>query len=212
MDNIVLMTFFSISIPFLLSLTLFEKKARITILYMIVGMLVALIVSQINSLLLEVFADDNNFVVTTITPVTEEIIKALPIIYYAFVFEPKKDLMLNISFAVGLGFAIFENLIMLSNSYTPTLLWVIARGFGAGLMHSICTVMIGICTLVIKQSKKLFYCGIFSMITLAIIYHSVYNCLVLSDYMYIGLVLPIVTYIPIIIIQIKERRKKQNET
>ena len=207
MDGLVLLVFFSVSIPLALSLALLEKKARVTVAYMIIGMLVALIVSQINSILLSLFDHNNDLFVTTITPVTEEIIKALPILYYAFVFKPERGVMINISLAIGLGFAIFENLIMLANSgYSATIIWVLIRGFGAGLMHSLCTVMVGMCTIYIRQNKRLFLCGIFSVLSLAIIYHSIYNCLVISEYKYLGILLPLLTYSPFVIHQIKTRR------
>ena len=208
MDGLVLLVFFCVSIPLSLSLALLEKKARITVAYMIIGMLVALIVSQINSLLLALLDYNKDFVVTTITPATEEMIKALPILYYAFVFKPERGVMINISLAIGLGFAIFENLIMLANSgYTATIFWVFIRGFGAGLMHSLCTVIVGMCTIFIRQNKRLFLCGIFSTLSLAIIYHSIYNCLVISDYKYFGFVLPLLTYSPFVFHQMKTRRK-----
>ena len=212
MDNIALMIFLSIGIPLALSLALFEKRARVTVTFLIAGMLMALIISQINTLLLQLFDYDRNFVTTTITPATEELIKALPILYFAFVFEPKKNIMINISFAVGLGFAIFENLVMLSEIYEgATVTWALIRGFGAGLMHSLCTLLVGLCTMYIRENKRLFVCGTFSMLALAIIYHSIYNCLVLSDYSYLGLILPMATYSPFIIYQILQKRREKKD-
>ena len=43
---------------------------------------------------------------TTISPIVEEIVKALPVLIYAFAVSSDRDRLISISFAVGLGFAI----------------------------------------------------------------------------------------------------------
>ncbi|MBR0412653.1 MAG: hypothetical protein IJI47_03705, partial [Eubacterium sp.] len=63
----------------------------------------------------------------------------------------------------------------------------------------------------IKKKKKLFYCGTFALLTMASIYHGIFNMLVQSDYKFLGFVLPALTYVPILIQQyFYYKRKNEN--
>ena len=84
----------------------------------------------------------------------------------------------------------------------------LVRGFGSGLVHGICTVMVGWGISYIKKRRKLFYCGTFALLSTAIIYHATYNLLVQSKYQYIGVLLPILTYIPLLLI-VRPKLKKR---
>lgn len=200
MDSIAFVAFICIAIPMALSLLLLEKKSRLTVTFMIIGIVVCLLSSQINSILLGIYGDAH-LVSTTYAPVVEEILKALPIIYYAFIFSSDRRTLITISFAVGVGFAVFENMIiLLPNAAGSSFLWAVFRGFGASLMHGLCTSIVGQMLYHVKKSKKLFWSGTFGLLSIAIIYHSIYNTLILSDLEAVGLALPILTYIPIVII------------
>ena len=65
----------------------------------------------------------------------------------------------------------------------------------------------------VRRQKKLAICGTFAILAFVIIYHGIFNALVQSEYKYVGIALPIVTYIPFIIRQIirYKRRKKSQE-
>ncbi len=64
----------------------------------------------------------------------------------------------------------------------------------------------------IQKRKKLFYCGTFSLLMMAVIYHGIFNMLVQSEELkYFGFILPLATYIPVVIaivIRFKNRRKE----
>ena len=81
MDNINYLLFICVAVPILLMLFVLEKKSKITAGYMLVGLFVCLFVSEVNGLLLSHFNHDEYYVTTTITPITEEIAKALPFKY-----------------------------------------------------------------------------------------------------------------------------------
>lgn len=81
---------------------------------------------------------------TTLTPILEEIVKALPILHFALVITDDRRTLITVSYALGVGFALLENIIVLIQSIDKvTVLWALLRGFGAGLVHGICTVMVG---------------------------------------------------------------------
>ena len=182
MDNLSYIAFICLTVSLALMLPLMEKKTRRTMVFMIVGIFVCLFVSELNGILLRVFHNDIFYVTTTITPVTEEIIKALPILYFAIVISD-------------------ENMVILTqNIENVTILWALVRGFGSGLVHGLCTVMVGWGISYIRKRRKLFYCGTFALLSAAIIYHAIFNLLVQSDYQYAGVLLPILSYVPVILL------------
>ena len=208
MDNLTYIAFIAITVSLALMLPLMEKKLRRLVVFMIVGIFACLFVSEINSLLLRAFNNDIFFVTTTITPVTEEIVKMLPILFFAIVVTDERSTLIPISFAVGVGFALLENVVILTqNVESVTILWALVRGFGSGLVHGICTVMVGWGISYIKKRRKFFYCGTFALLSAAIIYHAIYNLLVQSQYQYVGILLPTITYIPVILFLRKKKIK-----
>ena len=199
MDNLTYIAFIAVTVSLAMMLPLMEKKLRRLVVFMIAGIFSCLFVSELNNILLEAFHNDMFYVTTTITPVTEEIVKMLPILYLAIVISDDRRVVIPNAFAVGVGFALLENVVILTqNVENVTILWAFVRGFGSGLVHGICTVMVGWGISYIKKRRKFFYCGTFALLSAAIIYHAIYNLLVQSEYQYVGIVLPILTYIPVI--------------
>ncbi len=199
MDNLTYIAFIAMTVSLGLMLPLMEKKVRRLVIFMIVGMFSCLFVSELNHILLDAYNNDMFYVTTTITPVTEEIVKALPILYFAIVITDDRRVLIPNAFAVGVGFALLENVVILTqNVENVTILWAFVRGFGSGLVHGICTVMVGWGISYIRKRRKFFYCGTFALLSAAIIYHATYNLLVQSAYQYVGILLPLLTYIPII--------------
>ncbi len=199
MDNLTYVAFIAMTVSLALMLPLMEKKVRRLVIFMIVGMFACLFVSELNQILLDTYNNDTFYVTTTITPVTEEIVKMLPILYLAIVISDDRRVLIPNAFAVGVGFALLENVVILTqNVENVTILWALVRGFGSGLVHGICTVMVGWGISYIRKRRKFFYCGTFALLSAAIIYHAIYNLLVQSEYRYVGILLPILTYIPVI--------------
>ena len=199
MDNLTYIAFIAMTVSLGMMLPLMEKKVRRLVIFMIVGMFSCLFVSELNHILLDAYNNDMFYVTTTITPVTEEIVKALPILYFAIVITDDRRVLIPNAFAVGVGFALLENVVILTqNVENVTILWAFVRGFGSGLVHGICTVMVGWGISYIKKRRKFFYCGTFALLSAAIIYHATYNLLVQSAYQYVGILLPLLTYIPIL--------------
>ena len=201
MDNLTYIDFICVAVSLALMLPLMEKKLRHLVVFMIVGISSCLFVSELNNIFLEMFHNEMFYVTTTITPVTEEIIKMIPILYYAIVISDDRRALIPNAFAVGVGFALLENVVILTqNVENVTIFWALVRVFGSGLVHGICTVMVGWGISYIKKRRKFFYCGTFALLSAAIIYHATYNLLVQSQHQYVGVLLPIVTYIPIILL------------
>lgn len=214
MDSLAYILFICLVAPLALMTLMLRGRSRLLVGYMLIGIFISLFVSELNTVLLRLFGEDLRYVTTTITPISEEIVKALPILFYAVVFSDDRERVLPIAFALGVGFAMFENVVILvSNIEAVSVGWAIIRGFATALMHAVCTVMVGYGICFVKKRKKLFFCGTFAMLALAMIYHGIFNMLVQSDYRYFGFFLPAVTYVPILILQFQYyRNKKVNDT
>ncbi len=197
MDNIVYAIFICLMVPMLMSLALLKNKARLVLGYVLIGATICLVASELNGVLYPFF-DDMTAFCTTISPITEEILKALPVLYFAFYISDNRLTLVEISFAIGLGFAVFENMIALVQNLSDiNIVWALVRGFGAGLMHSVCTVAVGLGISMVHKKKKLFVCGTVALLMLAMTYHAIYNTVVMSEYKYFGVLLPLFAYIPI---------------
>ena len=213
MANLIYVLFICMFAPLLLSMPLMKRGSRRIMLYMLIGIAVSLFVSEVNGRLLDLFDNNTLFVTTTITPVTEEIVKALPVLLYAFLFSDDYEKLLPISFATGIGFALFENtVILVQNIQTVTIGWAIIRGFSTALMHGICTAAVGYGMGFVRKKRKLFVPGTFSLLALAIIYHGLFNMLVQSENLqYVGFFMPAVTYIPLVVFIIFFFKNKRAE-
>lgn len=209
MDGIIYILFVAIFIPVLLMALLVEKKARLPIAFMLVGIFVSVFASEVNALLANSLNMNMYDITVVVTPMTEEILKALPILYYALFISDKKEKLFTASMATGIGFAVLENAYYLLNYPDFTMLSAVIRAFGAGLMHGMCTLLVGVGISFVKKKSKLFAVGTFGLLSTAIVYHGIYNILIQSDYSIVGALLPIATYIPFLIWRITVKQKKQ---
>jgi len=207
MDSIIYILFISISVPLFLMALLMEKKARLPISFMLVGIFVSVFASEVNGLLLKLLSMDIYSKTVVVTPVTEELLKALPVLYYAIVLSDKREHLFTASMALGIGFALLENAYFLLNYDDFTIIVAIIRAFGAGLMHGMCTLLVGVGISFVKKKRKLFAVGTFGLLSTAIVYHGIYNILIQSKLSIVGALLPIATYIPFLIRRIHLKHK-----
>lgn len=210
MDFISYFVFICMLFPMCLMLFILEKKPRLLVGYLLVGVFVCLFCSEINGLIVHWLGNDYPLVTTTYTPIVEEFFKALPIMYYAFVYKPDRRTLIMLAFALGVGFAMLENMVyVIRNFGSLSFGFALTRGLCAGLMHSVCTMMVGMGIYFVHKKRKLFICGTTALLGFAATYHSVFNILVQSKYYWVGYIIPSITYICIIGIPfIKKRRKK----
>ena len=208
MDSVIYILFISIAIPILLMTMLVEKKARLPLLFMLVGIFVSVFAAEVNGLLSQLLPMDRYQITVVVTPISEELLKALPILYYAVVISDQRERLFTASMATGIGFAILENAYALLTSPHFSLLSAILRAFGSGLMHGMCTLLVGVGISFVKKKSKLFAVGTFGLLSTAIVYHGIYNILAQSDFSIAGALLPIATYIPFFIWRLRIKQKQ----
>ncbi len=209
MDDLIYLLFAAIFIPILLMAFLVEKNSRPPIIFVLIGIFLSVFASEINAYLRNILPMSTFEITITVTPVSEEILKAFPILLFATIFTPKSEALFTASMAVGIGFAVLENAFCLLNSGSFNIFDAIIRAFGAGLMHGMCTLLVGVGISFVKKKRKLFVVGTFAMLSTAITYHGIYNMLVQSDLRVIGYILPITTYIPFLVWRIRKQTKTE---
>jgi RsiW-degrading membrane proteinase PrsW (M82 family) len=212
MENLIYILFISVFVPILLMALLIERKSRLPISFVLVGIFISVFVAEINGLLRNLIRMDTFEFTIIVTPITEEILKAIPILVYATMISDKKETLFTASMATGIGFAVLENAFYLLNDSSFNMIDAIIRAFGTGLMHGMCTLLVGVGISFAKKRQKIFVVGTFALLSTAITYHGIYNMLVQSPYEVVGFLLPILTYIPFLIwrFKIKNRNKKNN--
>lgn len=197
--------------PILLMTLLVEKKARYPLKFVLVGLFVSGFAAEINALMYKLLDMDIFRFTTTVTPITEELLKALPILLYAIFVSDKREHLFTASMATGIGFAVIENAHFILSYSDFNMLDAIIRAFGAALMHGMCTLLVGVGISFVKVKRKLFAVGSFALLSAAATYHGIYNMLIQSDFSIIGALLPIATYIPFLIRRlVLEKKKIQN--
>ena len=212
MADISYIVFICFALPFMLSIPIVQKKTRLILLYIFIGMCCCLFISEVNGLLNSYVGQELFYVTTNITPLTEELIKALPVLVYAIFISSERQTLLTIAFMTGLGFALLENATILVETVitqgSVDIVWALIRTLGAGLLHSLCTTAVGVGISFIRDQKKMFLCGSFALLSLATVFHSVYNALIQSDYKYLGAAMPMIIYLVVIIILVIVYKKR----
>ena len=184
-----------IAVPVLLLMTLMDARSRLLTGFMLVGMLTAASAYEINSTVQVMFWMTGQEVSVRAAPVIEELLKAVPILFYSVAVSDDRKILLPLSMAVGIGFAILENAYLLTAYIDQvTISWALVRGLSTSLSHGLCTLTVGYGMSFVRKQKKLFYTGIFGLLSLAMTFHAVFNLLIQSQYDWIGMGLPILLF------------------
>ena len=194
MGNLNLILFISFAAPLLLSLLVCKGKARMLLSFLFIGTVVCLFCGELNAIILRLLPFDRKYFTSNFSPLIEELCKALPILVYAFLWKPKRRTLLECSVLVGVGFAVLENAFILGGAAaTVSVAVALIRGFGAGMMHGVCTLAVGYGMSFVHTKRKLFYTGTTALLAVASIYHAIYNTLVQSPHQLVGFLLPALT-------------------
>ena len=184
-----------IAVPLLLLMTLMDARSRLLTGFMLVGMLTAASAYEINSTVQVMFWMTGQEVSVRAAPVIEELLKAVPILFYSVAVSDDRKILLPLSMAVGIGFAILENAYLLTAYIDQvTISWALVRGLSTSLSHGLCTLTVGYGMSFVRKQKKMFYTGIFGLLSLAMTFHAVFNLLIQSQYDWIGMGLPILLF------------------
>lgn len=207
MENLNLILFICLAIPISMMLLLFKGHSRMLCSFLIVGMFMCVFSGEINGFVLNNSQLDTEMVSVNVAPLVEEIAKAMPIVFISFLLKPSRQKIAELSLAVGVGFATLENVSILISSGNVSLGYALLRALGAGMMHGICTLIVGIAMMNVIEKRMMFFSGTLAALSVAVIYHSIYNMLITSDFMMAGIILPLLTFAIIMVVFYAIKRK-----
>lgn len=209
MGNLNLILFISFALPLIVSFFVCKGRVRAANVFLFIGMCVCLFCGELSAIVIRILPYEQRFFVSNIGPFFEEVLKAFPILVYVFLCKPKRRKLYECAVMVGIGFAILENAFILGSlSSSVSVIDALMRGFGAGIMHSLCTLAVGYGMSFVHTRRKLFYTGTIAMLAVATIYHATYNTIVQSTHLWMGVFLPVITLVPVLILLNKAEKRE----
>ena len=193
---------FCIAVPLIVVLFFVRGNARYFALSFLAGMGICLLSSYISGFFGMVGRMDQNETAVFISPIVEELMKLLPLLFIFTVFKPDGRTLFLAAAGLGAGFATFENCCYLLSSQNTSLAFTAVRGLAVGVMHIVCMLALALCLLIIRRYKAFSFAAIVGSTSLSMSFHALYNLLVSGKGAapYIGFALPLVTaillYIP----------------
>ncbi len=167
-----------IAIPLALSLLFVRGEVRHYLLAFLLGMAVCLIAAYISGFLNLVTGMGDNDTSVFLSPVVEELMKLMPLLFFLVMFDPEDQTLTMLAVAIGAGFATFENCCYILNSGAENLLNVMIRGLAVGVMHIVSILAMSIWFIVAKRLKVFSFPAVVGGLALSMIFHALYNLLV----------------------------------
>ncbi len=189
-----------LSMPLLVAALCTARSRRASLVFMLGGMTACLCSAYISAFFVGIMSADNVAAVSNITPMVEETMKLLPVLFYLLVFEPPREEAGNGILMTAVGFATFENVCYLTTNGASNVTWLLIRGAGSGAMHVVCGMLLGLGLLALWNVAWLKSAGTVAMLCFVIIYHAIYNLLVSQQGLaaVVGYLLPLLTMIAVL--------------
>ena len=184
-----------IAVPLAIAIPFLRGNTRRFPVCFLLGLGVCLLSAYISGFFNMAFAMDGRDTAIYISPVIEEIMKLLPLIFYMFVFLPGDEELLHSAIAIGVGFATFENCCYLLTMGTESLSFTMIRGFAVGVMHVVSILFVTFGLVLERRFHSLSAPEVIGALALSTAFHGLYKLLVSQPGIpsYIGYGLPLVT-------------------
>ena len=173
--------FICLAIPLILSLFFTKGRTRSFTLFLTVGMGVCLLGAYVSSFFMGYYGVDTTVAAIEITPVCEEVMKLLPLLFYFLIFEPEPKELPSAAIAIAVGFATFENVCYLTENGAENLMFLLIRGLSAGALHILCGILIGFGLSYVFRRRWLAFTGTVGLLGACIVFHATYNLLISGD-------------------------------
>lgn len=167
-----------IAIPLLVSLLFVRGEVRRYLAAFLFGMGVCLLAAYISSFLGNTVGMTENDTAVYLSPVVEELMKLLPLGFFTVMIASKERRQTMLAVAVGAGFATFENCCYILTSGAENLGYILIRGFAVGVMHIMSILALSMWFLIAKRLKVFNFSSITVGVSIAMIFHGLYNLLV----------------------------------
>ena len=170
--------FVCLAIPLALCMLFIGGRTRTFILFMITGMSTCLLSAYVNSFFVGYYGVSTTVAVVEITPVCEEVMKLLPLLFYVLIFEPEVRDLPEAAVALAAGFATFENVCYVTENGAEDLMLLLIRGLFAGALHILCGILIGFVLSYTFRFRWLAFTGTIGLLGASIVFLAIYNLLI----------------------------------
>lgn len=162
---------------FIAVLLLKDNGARRFSGFFMVGLVVCLLSGYINAFAADVYDMDVTEAAIKLAPVCEELLKALPVLFYVYVVEATDRNVMTASVAVGLGFTLLENCLYILQYDQPVFAVALIRGLSTGVMHAICALVLGYGLRMVRSLPVIARAGSLAVLCGTSSYHAIFNLL-----------------------------------
>lgn len=167
-----------IAAPLLLSLFFLKKNVRRFVGCVLAGMGICLLAAYISGFVFQMMKLEESEISIYISPIVEEIMKMLPLLFVLFLFSPDDQGFMDAALGIGVGFATFENCCYILSSGAESLPYILIRGLAVGVMHIVSIEAVSMALLLSRRYRMLSIPGIAGALTCSMIFHALYNLLV----------------------------------
>ena len=184
-----------IAVPLFVSLIFLTKSAKRFVGAFLTGMAICLISAYIGGFIDIVAAMPEGETAIFLSPIIEESMKFLPILFYLVIFSPGNQHLLQFAIGIGAGFATFENCCYILSSGADSLPYILIRGLSVGVMHIVCTFVLSMALILLRKFKAFSLAGVVGALSLSMTFHGLYNLLVSEPGLssYIGYAIPLLS-------------------
>lgn len=200
--------FICLAAPFLLAALGTNTGSRKNCFFIVLGFVCCIISAYLNTFFSAIYGAQGITAVLEISPVIEETVKLIPLLFGLIVFEIEPREGNNVIFNIAVGFATFENICYLLENGTDNLFYLFVRGFSTGAMHITCAFIIGYGLRVFRRPVALRAAGIFGLLCVATTFHATFNMLMKTDGIIkqLGYAIPIVSCIILLLLKAPFRK------
>lgn len=173
--------FICLAIPLLLSLFFRRDHSSIFTFFVMVGMGICLLSAYVSSFFMDLFEAGSTVTSIEITPVCEEIMKLLPLLFYFLIFEPAPNELPAVAIAIAVGFTTFENVCYLAENGAENFYFMLIRGISAGALHILCGTVCGFGISYVFKHRFFAFTGTIGILGFCTGFHGIYNLLITAD-------------------------------
>lgn len=173
--------FLCLAIPLILSLFFPRGKSQNFTLFVVIGMGISLLSAYVSSFCMVYYGATAAQTTAEITPVIEELMKLLPLLFYLLVFEPHPREVPATALAIAVGFATFENVCYLTENGAANFTFLLIRGIAAGALHILCGIFSGFGISYVFRRRWLAFTGTIAVLGACSGIHAIYNLLISAD-------------------------------
>lgn len=210
--------FICLVIPLLITILFLQGMARKVMEAFVFGMgccLMSAYLSGFAKIVSGMSAEDTAIYVS---PLIEEIMKFLPVLFILYVLEADDNELFVSSIAIGAGFATFENICYLLSGGNVKMSFILVRGLAVGIMHIASIVILSSVIIIVRNHYAVSVPALVGALAMSSTLHGLYNLLVSEPGLSsrIGYVMPFITAVLLFIalrrnIVISEKVPQENE-